>query len=181
MNGIDWITMLGNFSRVLAPIQELVSYLAFLVGCLFCFTAIMKLYKIADYRPNSSSQEKAFVPIFYFMGGVALIYLSSAITTASATLFGSAPTIFDYSRYNPYDVRNSMGLLIQTAGLIWAARGIVLMIHASEPGTQEGIKGFVFFIAGIIAWNFESTIDSINWMLQKLISWTLAAKTSQGY
>lgn len=179
---IDWITMLGNFSRVLGPIQDLVQILAFLIGLLFCFYAVQKFYRIADYRPNSSSQEKAFVAIFYFLGGSALIYLSSALGMASATLFGAVPNnILQYTRYNPYDIYNSMGALIQTAGLIWAVRGLILMVHASEPGSQEGVKGVVFFIGGIIAMNFQETIDSMNWLLSKLIAWTLHVKSSQGY
>lgn len=173
--------MLGNFSRVLGPIQELAGMLAFLVGLLFCFTAIFKLHKIADYRPNSSSKEKGLVVLGYLLGGTALIYLSSAISVLSSTFFGSAATVISYSKYNPYDIKNSMGLLIQTAGLIWAIRGIILMIHASEPGSQEGIKGFVFLIGGIFALNFESTIDGFNWVISKLISGTMAFKVSQGY
>ncbi|MDI1352463.1 MAG: type IV secretion protein IcmC, partial [bacterium] len=60
-------------------------------------------------------------------------------------------------------------------------RGCVLVVHSSEPGTQDGPKGLVFIIAGILALNFDNTIAMINSVLEHLISWTLKLKASQGY
>ena len=53
--------------------------------------------------------------------------------------------------------------------------------HASEPGTQEGPKGLVFILAGILAMNFDNSIAMVNSILTYLISWTMSVKSGQGF
>lgn len=175
----DLVTMIGNLSRSLFPVQHLISGFAYLLGILFFITAIMKLKKIGG-SGGRHSQEKMFVPIAFLLGGAALLFLPSAVVSLSNTAFG-AGNILRYANYNPYNIYSSMGLVIQTAGLLWFVRGCVLLVHASEPGVQHGPKGLAFLCAGILAMNFESTASFLNGVMQHLESLTLTIKNSQGY
>ena len=109
-----------------------------------------------------------FGPVAYFLGGAALIFLPSTLTTISNTAFGYN-NVLQYIQYNPYDIYSSISILIQTAGLIWFVRGCVLVVHGSEPGVQEGPKGLAFICAGILAMNMEYTYGALDYLMNKLL------------
>lgn len=180
MNSIDLVTILGNISQSLFPVQRLITGGAYLLGILFFIKAIKVLKKIGDHKVQSPSQEKMFVPMMYILFGALLIYIPTAISIMANTAFGVG-SVLSYTQYNPGNIMSSMGFIIRTAGLIWFVRGCVLVAHASEPGTQEGPKGLVFLIAGVLAMNFDNTIGMVNYMLDHLVTWTLSVKSSQGY
>lgn len=178
MNSTDLVTMLGNLSRSLFSVQYLISGFAYVMGVIFLITAIIKLKAVAG--SGGHSQEKIFVPIAFFLGGAALIFLPSMVTILSNTAFGVG-NILQYTNYNPYDIRNSMGIIIQTAGLIWFVRGCVLLVNSSGSGAQDGPKGLAFLFAGVLAMNFENTGAFLAYVMKWLQSLTLTLKNSQGY
>lgn len=180
MSTIDLVTILGNVSQSLLPVQRFLTGGAYLLGILFCISALLKFKSIGDKRANSSSQEKMFVPIMYLTFGAFLLYLPTAISVLANTAFG-ADNVLTYVKYNKTDIYSAMGVLIRTAGVLWFIRGSVLLAHASEPGTQEGPKGLVFLCAGILSVNFDNTIAAINSIVSHLIAWTLSIKASQGF
>ena len=168
---VDIITMIGNLSQSLLKVQAMVTGLGYLVGILLFIVAIMKLKKIGDSRARGGSSEKMFVPLAYFIGGSALVFLPSAITVLSNTTFGNS-NVLAYGSFNPYDILSSMTVLIKTAGVIWFVRGCILLVHASEPGVQHGPKGLAFLCAGILAVNFEATMGFVDYVVEKLMSLT---------
>lgn len=165
--------MLGNISQSLFPVQHLISGGAYLIGIVFFIVALQKLKKIGDARVSGGSSEKMFVPIAYLLAGAALVFLPTAISALSATAFGEG-NILQYSNYNRFNIYSSMGVIIRTAGLIWFVRGAVLLAHASQPGVQEGPKGLLFLIAGILAINFDNTVAMFNTILHYLTTMTLS-------
>jgi hypothetical protein len=179
MNTPDLITILGNLSRSLYPIQHLITGGAYILGILFFLTAIAKLRKIADYH-GQSSQEKMFSPMMYLLFGAILLYLPTALDLMANTTFGVG-NVLTYTSYNPANIFSSMGLLIQTAGILWFVRGSVLIVQSSQPGTQNGHKGLLFLLAGILAMNFDNTIAMLNYTMGTLAQWSVALKSSQGY
>lgn len=180
MNGTDLVTILGNISQSLYPLQRFITGGAYLLGILFFLTAIAKLRKIADRRAQSSSSEKMFTPMMYLFFGAILLYLPTALDVMANTAFGVG-NVLTYTDYNRRNIYSIMGLLVRTAGVLWFVRGCVLVAHAGEPGTQEGPKGLVFIFAGILAMNFDNTISMTSTVLGYLINWTLAVKNSQGF
>lgn len=175
----DLITMIGNLARSLSSVQHLVSGMAYVIGFLLIFTALQKYKSIADKRANSSSHEKMFVPTAYLFGGSALIFLPSIIDVASNSAFGVG-NILQYSKFNPFDIVSSMKWIVRTAGLIWFIRGCILLVHASEPGVQEGPKGLTFLVAGILAMNFDNTVYYFTWIMNQILSYTLKTPANPG-
>lgn len=169
MNSTDLVTMVGNVSRSLFPVQHLLSGGAYLLGLIFFIVALIKLKKAGG---GGQSSEKIFVPMAYLVGAAALLYLPSAVNLLSNTAFGTG-NILQYTDYNPYNIYSSMGFIIQTAGLIWFIRGCVLLIHASEPGVQWGPKGLVFLCAGVLAMNFQNTANMVSTIVTHLEQLTL--------
>lgn len=181
MNTTDLITLLGNLSQSLYPVQRLITGGAYLLGILFFIKAISVLKKIGDHRTQSHSQEKMYTPMMYGLFGSALIFLPTIISTMANTAFGVG-NILTYSNYNSKSIYNVMDLLVRTAGVIWFIRGCVLIAHSSEPsGAKEGMKGLIFLISGILAINFDNTIAMINSIINSLLRMTISIKSSQGF
>ncbi|MBI2785823.1 MAG: type IV secretion protein IcmC [Legionella longbeachae] len=179
MNTPDLITIIGNISHSLYPVQRFITGGAYLLAILFFMTAIAKLRKIGDYR-GRSSHEKMYPPIIYLVFGAALLYLPTALNVMANTTFGVG-NVLTYTSYNPSNIYSSMGLLIQTAGILWFVRGSVLVAQSSDPGTKHGSKGLLFIFAGILAMNFDNTIAMLNYVMGNIASWTITVKNSQGY
>ena len=174
----DLVSIFGNITQSLAPIQRLISGFAYLLGITFVISALLKLKKIAG--AGGQSQEKMFGPIAYLIGGSMLIFLPTAMVTLSNTFFGNSNPL-QYTAYNPYDIKNSIPILIRTAGLLWFVRGCVLLVHSSNPSDNHGPKGLVFLCAGIMAMNFESTGHALQYMFTQLGTATLSVKNHLGY
>ena len=165
MNG-DLVSMIGNLSRSLIQVEALVSGFGYVIGILLMIAAIIKLKRV-----SGSSGEGMFGPVAFFVVGTALVFLPSMLGTLSSTAFGNS-NILQYIEYDPFNIYNSMAIIIQCAGLIWFVRGCVLLAHGSEPGAEEGPKGFVFIIAGIFAMNFQGTIGVLNYIMGHLLTLT---------
>ena len=65
-----------------------------------------------------------------------------------------------------------MGILIQTAGLIWFVRGCTLVVQGGQPGAKEGSKGLAFILAGIVGVNFEYCYGVLSYIVSHLILYT---------
>lgn len=167
----DVVSMLGNLSRSLLSVETLLSGLAYILGILFVIAAIMKLKKMGEGTRQVPSHEKMMGPLVLFMMGISLIFLPTMLKVLSSTAFGTG-NILQYIAYNPGSIYSSMGILIQTAGLIWFVRGCVLLVHGSEPGAKAGPKGLMFVAAGILAMNFQYTYEALNYFMNQLFSLT---------
>lgn len=172
MNITDIITILGNISQSLFPVQQLISGGAYLLGLLFFINGILKLKEVGERNKHTSMAG----PVFLILIGTGLFYLPSTMTTLANTAFGVG-NILTYASYNKMNIYNSIMVLLRTAGLIWFVRGSVLLVHSSEPGSKDGRKGLLFLIAGILAINIDNTIAEINTIISRLVSWTLNVKT----
>ncbi|NCT56156.1 MAG: type IV secretion protein IcmC [Legionella sp.] len=174
---IDYIDILKNLRESLAPIQMMLTGLAYVLGFALMLIAFTKFRKIANAGHQSSSQEKLFVPVTYMGIGVGLIFLPSSFSVLANTFFGAA-NVLAYSAPNDYTELSIMTFFIQTAGVLWFIRGSILLAHASEPGVQHGSKGLTFIFAGILAMNFEATFEALNAMLDYFFSVMASVKDS---
>lgn len=152
---IDLTGILANLAQSLLSIETLIEGAGYVLGILFVITGILKLTK------SNFAHEGAGEPIAYILGGAVLIYLPSSVYVVSNTFFGSN-NILQYTNYSNFNLYDSIGIFVKTAGLLWFVRGAVLLAHASAPGKQEGLKGLLFVIAGVLSMNFSFTVGAIN-------------------
>lgn len=164
MSTIDLTTILGNISQSLLAVESLAAGLGYMVGILFVMSGVVKLTKV-----HKHSREKASTPVVYILGGTALIYLPSTLQIFTNTVFGQT-NILQYTTYSAYSVYDAIRIMVQVSGVIWFVRGIVLLVHASEPGQQHGKKGMMFVLAGIIAVNFDYTVNAANTLFAHALS-----------
>ena len=170
--------MLSNVSKSLPSVQYLLGGLSYLLGIAFCMVAL------AHFRENVSNEQGGqnkhhIAPYAYLLSGAMLLYLPTMMDALSTTLFGSSTSVLQYAGYQPYDVFSSMTILIETTGLIWFIRGCVLIAHASHPEQGKtgskgvGHKGVIFVIAGLLAINFQSTVNMVDTVMNYLLNLTI--------
>lgn len=182
MTAPDIVTILGNISQSLYPVQHLITGIAYLLGILFFVGALEKLKNRAGQGSHGSSQESIYSPLLYIVAGSALIYLPSTLDLMANTAFGTG-NILTYPTIERSNVYSTVGAFVRTAGIIWFIRGTVLISHASQPGNDDnlGMKGLLFILAGIMAMNFDNTVAFLNSSMSYIINLTLSFKASQGY
>lgn len=172
---IDMLTSMGGS---IDPLMRLISGGAYIIGFWFIWLAIKKTYTMADYRARSASSGRAFIPLTYLMGGLALLYLPSFVHIAQNTFFGlNAPLAYanwlDSLREKYGDPTQVLIRLVQLSGIIWFVRGVVLLVHASEPGVQHGPRGMAFLVAGILAMNLNYTINLVAYVMSSITELTV--------
>ena len=158
--------MLGHLSQSLYSVGALVGGLGYVIGIVFILLSLVKLRAV-----GSMSQEGLTKPLLYFGAGVLLLFLPSTLTVITNSTFGTG-NVLQYIQYNPYSGYNSMGILIQTAGLIWFVRGCTLVVQGGQPGAKEGSKGLAFILAGIVGVNFEYCYGVLSYIVSHLILYT---------
>jgi hypothetical protein len=173
MSSIDFLSILGNLSQSLIPAQNLISGGSYLLGLLFCITALMKLMASSEKQGHEGGMSAAL----YFVFAAFLFYLPSATSALSNTFFGVG-NVLTYAPFTQSSVYSSMQIIIRTAGLLWFVRGCVLVAQSGEHGSKHGPKGLVFIGAGILSMNFDNTIAMSNTALTHLLDWTISFKTN---
>jgi hypothetical protein len=148
---VDLIQMLANLSSSLQQVDFLVTAVSYLLGMALMISSIFMFKKAANARGRS--QDDNFKALAILVAGVFLLYLPTSINVLSNTLFGHQ-NILSYSRFQKWNIYDSMGMLLKTVGLIWFVRGCLLMVHASKPGEPHGLRGLLFVITGVFAMNF---------------------------
>lgn len=167
MTNIDLISILGNISQLIFPIQRFIFGFAYILGIIFFYTAISKLKMIIEMRGRARFGG-VFVPAAYALAAAALLYLPSAIVVTNDTVFG-VNSLISYTSINVLDSTNMIIWLVRTAGIIWFIRGCVLLAHASNAGDKNGTKGMTFLVAGIFAINYTAIANFLEFIVDKLI------------
>lgn len=167
MNNVDLIAMIGNLSRSLESVDNLVRGLSYLTGIALVYSGLFKIKKIVS--SNGNAQEHYPIALGFIIAGSMLLFFPTTLRMASNTVFGMH-NILQYTDYNQWNIYESMGVLIQTVGLIWFVRGCIMVVHANKPGEDHsGIRGFFFILSGILAVNFTLTMSAIDYVVNHLI------------
>lgn len=177
MTSTDLIVMLHNLSESLPSINAFIGGFSYLFGIALCITAFIKFKEILN-EGGGGGHANITIPTSYFLIGIGLLFLPSLINAFSTTLFGAQNNILAYSNTSPYNIYDSMTMLIQTIGLIWFVRGCVLLGHESKPNHSQGhnssksshFKGILFIIGGLFGINFHFTVTMIDNIINKLIT-----------
>lgn len=175
MISIDLVTMIINLSASMASVARLITAFAYILGIIFFITGLKKLHGM---QGQSAGYLK---PIAYLFTGVACVFLPSAMTALSNSTFGAHYNLLQYAPVYQPNIIEAMDMIIRVVGILWFLRGIVLMMHASSPGTKDKPKGMVFMMAGIFAMNFQATVATLSNLLGELSNFSITVKNLFGY
>jgi hypothetical protein len=168
---VDLTQVIINFGQSLEAISNLVAGLSYLMGILFIFGSLDKL---RDLSMRSGRQADPFVPMCFFLGGAGLLYLPTYIDVLSYSFFGQETNPLSYYTDTvswEESVTYYVIQMIEVGGLFFFIRGTVLMMEASLPGSQHGLKGLAFLFGGILMMNFQESQELLSGLLQEFYAW----------
>lgn len=164
---IDLSNLLVNLSHSLIPVQALATGLAYLFGIILFYNGLEGLRGIANH--GRRGREHLFPVLANFVGGAALLFLPTMVQILANTAFGTN-NVLQYASFKTYGLLEAVRIMIQTAGVVWFFRGVILLVHASEPGEDEGPKGLAMLVAGIFGIYFNETMDAVNYFVNLLMN-----------
>lgn len=168
---VDYSQIIINFGQSLTPLSNLFAGFSYLLGLVFVFVALNKIREMSMARTGSNV---SFPALCYLLGGAFLLYLPTYIDVMSDTFFGQETNPLAYYTY-PYDGSDAViyyiTQMIQVGGLVFFVRGTVLLIEASLPGSQHGLKGLAFIVGGVMMMNYTETQELISGLLQEFYAW----------
>lgn len=173
MNDVDLITMLANLSKSLDAVTHLVTGLSYLAGLVLIFTGILKLRK--DVGSGTQSRDSHFGALSFIIMGALLLFFPTTLRVFSYTVFGTE-NILQYAKYNSWSLFDSIGFLLQFSGVFWFVRGCIMVVHASNPGEQHGLKGLFYIMAGVLSINFSLTMSAVAYVIDHLIGLSITFK-----
>jgi intracellular multiplication protein IcmC len=167
--------VLTNLANSLAPVQRLITGLAYLMGCAFVFKAIYCLKIYGEARTMMSSNTSIKEPVVYLMVGALLIYFPTGFEIMMQTTFGYR-NVLQYAPMNTGSqtlntlfgtgsvVGRPLAMLIRVVGLVAFVKGWVLVARAASQGQPPGGtgKGLMHVFGGILAMNIVGTLNIIN-------------------
>lgn len=173
-----WITnqadILRNIAETLAPVERMITGMAYVMGIAFAFKAIYSLKVYGEARTMMASNASLKEPLTYLLVAAVFIYLPVAMQVLLTTTFGES-TILEYAPLNSPNsalgifgsdsaVGRPLSLIIQVIGLIAFVRGWVLIARGAGQGGQPGTtgKGLMHVFGGILAINIVKTLEIIN-------------------
>lgn len=156
-----------NFGKTLPDLERLVTGFCYLTGFGLFFHAIKRLKVLADHRARSPTGVRMIVPFSYMAGGTVLFYLPTALEVARNSFFGSGSALAYGNWINALAGKYGQApfvvlQMVKFIGVIMFLRGLILMVQASAPGSQHGMKGLVYLVAGIFMANIQFTVDQLS-------------------
>jgi hypothetical protein len=173
MNDIDLVAMLGNFAKSLDAVIHLVTGLSYLTGLMLVTSGIFKLKK--DVSSGAQSKDSHFGALSLIVMGSLLLFFPTTVRVLSYSMFGTE-NILQYAHFNRWDIYKSIGVLLQFAGVFWFVRGCIMVVHASSPGEQHGLKGLFYIISGVLSMNFTLTMGAVAYVIDHLIGLSISFK-----
>lgn len=167
--------ILNNIANSLAPVEQLITGGAYIIGCAFLFKAIYSLKVYGEARTMMSSNTSIKEPLVFLLVGAMLIYFPTTLNVLMQTSFGYE-NVLQYAPINSSSaglntlfgsgsaVGRPLTILIQVIGLVAFIRGWVLISRSASQGQPPGGtgKGITHVFGGILAINIVGTLDIIN-------------------
>lgn len=173
---VDYTQVIINFGQSLDEISRLTQGLSYTLGLICVFLSLRQFYTVSGAGRQGGGNVNAFVALCYLVGGTFLLYLPSYSSVATNTLFGSGNNAIAYdenwAQAASYGtVTYYIEQFIRVGGLIFFVRGTVLLMQASLPGAQHGLKGLAFLFGGVMMMNYLKTQSLLASLLDTFIAW----------
>ena len=167
--------ILINIAKNMAPVERLITGLAYLMGILFAFKAITSLKHHGENKSMMSQGSSLKEPLLYFLVAAVFLYFPTAFSIMMNTTFGYSSVL----AYTPIDSNNAsintlfgsgseagqaLAKIIQVIGLIAFIRGWIMISRSASQGQQAGGigKGIMHIVGGVLAMNIVGTLQVLN-------------------
>jgi hypothetical protein len=166
---VDITQILRNLARSLEDVEKLASALVYFIGIGILISAMfdMKTMGVGQHA-DPDEKMKAFLKLVM---GALLVYLPSTIAVFTQTFFGQG-SVVSYDNYEPFGIYDVMRIIFRLAGIIWFARGSMMLYNIDAPSHKEkSYMSLTYIFAGILAINIDYAIAGVNYMVNQIIHW----------
>lgn len=151
------VIRLASFAGEGGVLWTLASLVAWLLGFIFCITAVLQLPEAAEGKAKYS---RSFAT---FMAGVLLVALPTTIADMSMTVFASAGSPLSYVGPGGGGSASVAAVLklVSLFGLVFMIRGIVEIRNAGEPHKYRDAgyaKAFLIMLSAVAAIYIDRTL-----------------------
>ena len=163
---IDLTRMLNNLARSFESVAKMVTAMVYVMGVGLMIGAIFDLKTLgAGQQSDPNDKIKAFLKLIV---GAFFVYLPTTLSTFAQTLFGQG-SVVSYDNYEPVTIYSSMKVLFKVAGVIWFARGSMMLMNIDEPTHREkSYMSLTYIFAGILAINLDYAIAGMNYIINQI-------------
>ena len=157
--------MLQNVATSLLSVETLVGNIIMLIGI---GVLMGGLYDLSVFGMGGYSDPNEKIDaVIKILIGAALIYFPSTLQSVSNTLFG-ADNPLTYEKNQTRTIYGAAKIIMQLAGIIWVAKGLLMVLHEDRGGQEQSFKAIAYIVAGSLACNMDYTVGVMNYAFSML-------------
>lgn len=161
---VDFNAMMNALKNAAPILNQLAFATAYVVGFWFIISAIMELKQIGQ-SSTMQSQGALGKPIVKLICGVLLMYFPSTVSVGIASLWKDSQILtWTPTSSDPFAPAKAGAIaLVQVVGYVAFIRGLIMLAHSSDQGSQQGGvgKALMHIIGGVFAINIVATINLV--------------------
>lgn len=159
--------MLKNLATSFIEVEQLVAGAFYVMGVGLFISGIVELKKLG--MGHQGGGDDTFHVFLKIVVGLFFIYLPSALSISTYTLFGS-DSVLSFITTPPIDVYTAIEIMMQLAGLIWFGRGLLMLYESNQHARLKSYVSIAYIVAGICALNLDYTVEIVNYFIEKVIT-----------
>lgn len=164
---VDLTQMLNNLARSLQDVIKMATAIVYIMGVGLMVLGIFELKTMGvGQQANPDEKLKGILKLFV---GALFVYLPSTLISFSETFFGQG-SLVSYDNYEPVTIYSSMKVLFKLAGIVWFARGSMMLYNIDEPSHREkSFMSLTYIFAGILAINLDAATAAMNYIINQIV------------
>lgn len=164
---VDLTQMIRNLARSLQDVIKMTTAIVYLMGVGLMIAGIFDLKTMGmGQQSNPDDKIKAFLKLFV---GAMFVYLPTTLSSFSETFFGQG-SLVSYDNYEPVNIYSSMKVILKLAGVVWFARGSMMLYNIDEPSHREkSFMSLTYIFAGILAVNLDAATAAMNYIINQIV------------
>lgn len=164
---VDLTQMIRNLARSLQDVIKMTTAIVYLMGVGLMLAGIFDLKTMG--RGQQSNPDEKIKGLLKLFVGAMFVYLPTTLSSFSETFFGQG-SLVSYDNYAPVNIYSSMKVILKLAGIIWFARGSMMLYNIDEPSHREkSFMSLTYIFAGILAINLDAATAVMNYIINQIV------------
>jgi hypothetical protein len=164
----DFVTMLINFATSMINVEKLVAGSLYLVGAGLLIGGLHGLV-VFGMGPHGDQDKKKQAILKIVMGAI-FLFLPTSLSIMNVSFFGEGASI-SYETMGQGTLYDAVKILVQVGGIVWFARGVMLILKPPPSGREKSFKALLYIAAGTCALNFDYFIRVVNFILSDVMDY----------